>query len=470
MGITSQTHGASGSRALGSSNGSDEKDTPRERRERNHSDSGSSTGSRSSRYEETARSTSRVRQSRSQQSSVTSAATESTEEDDGYDEDDEYASGMGHSAVAIPQQPKRRYESAPRTPSKLQWSSGVEASDASPYYIQSARSNSSTAAAEDGSPVKRRPHGLQHELRRQMKAREAKGAESLDTENAVELEDDAAAAETNGGAGGNDSNKVASEEKEGDDMDLDWSIPRSAPPTPVVNTYTSDSRGQQHQQQSQHRQARHRHQSSFSVPIGGPEAAIHKEPANRGDGSPREHDSEMGDATVQPNDSDLSSIDKASGTSVGRGTNGARSGMGANANSELQGQQQKQMETHYAAVAYPNKFHPALVYLCAPFVQCIKVEAGMYFAFEKVMRMIGEWRAMVYNGDTDSDDSDMKCAQRNTTAENRFTRASRRSCAFSGELCRSSLRISRRKRWMWWDWRADGFKTCLRVRCRCRIS
>lgn len=35
-------------------------------------------------------------------------------------------------------------------------------------------------------------------------------------------------------------------------------------------------------------------------------------------------------------------------------------------------------------------FHPALVYLCAPFVRCVRVEAGMYFAFEKLMSMIGE--------------------------------------------------------------------------------
>ncbi|CDU23613.1 related to GYP1-cis-golgi GTPase-activating protein [Sporisorium scitamineum] len=34
------------------------------------------------------------------------------------------------------------------------------------------------------------------------------------------------------------------------------------------------------------------------------------------------------------------------------------------------------------------EFHPALVYLCAPFVQCVRVEAGMYFAFEKLMTLM----------------------------------------------------------------------------------
>lgn len=34
------------------------------------------------------------------------------------------------------------------------------------------------------------------------------------------------------------------------------------------------------------------------------------------------------------------------------------------------------------------EFHPALVYLCAPFVQCVRVEAGMYFAFEKLMMLM----------------------------------------------------------------------------------
>lgn len=35
------------------------------------------------------------------------------------------------------------------------------------------------------------------------------------------------------------------------------------------------------------------------------------------------------------------------------------------------------------------EFHPSLVYLCAPFVQCVRAEAGMYFAFERLMSMIG---------------------------------------------------------------------------------
>ncbi|TKY88289.1 hypothetical protein EX895_002641 [Sporisorium graminicola] len=39
------------------------------------------------------------------------------------------------------------------------------------------------------------------------------------------------------------------------------------------------------------------------------------------------------------------------------------------------------------------EFHPALVYLCAPFVQCVRVEAGMYFAFEKLMMLMARHSA-----------------------------------------------------------------------------
>jgi hypothetical protein len=35
-------------------------------------------------------------------------------------------------------------------------------------------------------------------------------------------------------------------------------------------------------------------------------------------------------------------------------------------------------------------YHPDLILLCSPFVKCIRVEAGMYFAFEKLMSMRGE--------------------------------------------------------------------------------
>ncbi len=40
-----------------------------------------------------------------------------------------------------------------------------------------------------------------------------------------------------------------------------------------------------------------------------------------------------------------------------------------------------------------SEFHPALVYLCAPFVQCVRVEAGMYFAFEKLMTLMARHSA-----------------------------------------------------------------------------
>lgn len=39
-------------------------------------------------------------------------------------------------------------------------------------------------------------------------------------------------------------------------------------------------------------------------------------------------------------------------------------------------------------------FHPSLVYLCAPFAQCVRAEAGIYFAFERLMTMIEEYNTI----------------------------------------------------------------------------
>lgn len=38
-----------------------------------------------------------------------------------------------------------------------------------------------------------------------------------------------------------------------------------------------------------------------------------------------------------------------------------------------------------------NEFHPSMVYLCAPFAYCVRAEAGMYFAFERLMAMIRKY-------------------------------------------------------------------------------
>lgn len=46
-----------------------------------------------------------------------------------------------------------------------------------------------------------------------------------------------------------------------------------------------------------------------------------------------------------------------------------------------------------APVKSVSDFHPALVYLCAPFVQCVRVEAGMYFAFERLMTLMAHHSA-----------------------------------------------------------------------------
>lgn len=40
-------------------------------------------------------------------------------------------------------------------------------------------------------------------------------------------------------------------------------------------------------------------------------------------------------------------------------------------------------------------YHPDLILLCSPFVKCIRVEAGMYFAFEKLMGMRGDYQCLV---------------------------------------------------------------------------
>lgn len=38
-----------------------------------------------------------------------------------------------------------------------------------------------------------------------------------------------------------------------------------------------------------------------------------------------------------------------------------------------------------AAIPSQTEYHPDMVYLCAPFVKCIRAETGMYFAFEKLL-------------------------------------------------------------------------------------
>ncbi|CAD6885190.1 unnamed protein product [Tilletia controversa] len=48
-------------------------------------------------------------------------------------------------------------------------------------------------------------------------------------------------------------------------------------------------------------------------------------------------------------------------------------------------------------VVFPDvqpDFHPALVSLCAPFVECIPNETGMYFSFAKLMRMLEDYNSL----------------------------------------------------------------------------
>ncbi|KAE8239097.1 hypothetical protein A4X13_0g8253, partial [Tilletia indica] len=51
----------------------------------------------------------------------------------------------------------------------------------------------------------------------------------------------------------------------------------------------------------------------------------------------------------------------------------------------------------HTLVAFPDvqpDFHPALVSLCAPFVECIPNETGMYFSFSKLMQMLENYNAI----------------------------------------------------------------------------
>ncbi|EDP42811.1 hypothetical protein MGL_3011 [Malassezia globosa CBS 7966] len=58
-------------------------------------------------------------------------------------------------------------------------------------------------------------------------------------------------------------------------------------------------------------------------------------------------------------------------------------------------QTQKEFDWPINLVSLPgnrlNEFHPSMVYLCAPFAQCVRAEAGMYFAFERLMSMIAQY-------------------------------------------------------------------------------
>ncbi|KAK0557267.1 hypothetical protein OC844_005620 [Tilletia horrida] len=48
-------------------------------------------------------------------------------------------------------------------------------------------------------------------------------------------------------------------------------------------------------------------------------------------------------------------------------------------------------------LAFPDvqpDFHPALVSLCAPFVECIRNETGMYFSFARLMQMLEDYNAL----------------------------------------------------------------------------
>jgi len=94
-----------------------------------------------------------------------------------------------------------------------------------------------------------------------------------------------------------------------------------------------------------------------------------------------------------------------SGTSNGAGSAAApptsSSGRGnANLEEAVRSRMPREYEWQPQVNSNPNgtsgtaaEFHPALVYLCAPFVQCVRVEAGMYFSFEKLMMLMARHSA-----------------------------------------------------------------------------
>ncbi|KDN52685.1 hypothetical protein K437DRAFT_253880 [Tilletiaria anomala UBC 951] len=197
-------------------------------------------------------------------------------------------------------------------------------------------------------------------------------------------------------------------EREGDDMDLDWSIQRTTPHTPATSAFQHHKHRLQQSSQTQAHEPEHQRsesRSSTSDPLlNGREYEV-----GNGRGSMLGGTIQRGRANMQHDD--FTALPRFFHVAVRphdspqeKGNDNAAGGAATSAAPEqlvppVQRAHARQQEQHllteqqqerYMAVAYPVQFHPALVYLCVPFVQCMKVEASMYFAFEKLMSLIEE--------------------------------------------------------------------------------
>lgn len=105
------------------------------------------------------------------------------------------------------------------------------------------------------------------------------------------------------------------------------------------------------------------------------------------------------------------------------------------------------------------EFHPSMVYLCAPFAQCIVVEAGVYFAFERLMSMIGARRECSWHS-----------PQNATTPSVRSRGVSQPFSRSSVRRSQSCTRTSRPRKSTSWHLQRAGSSTCSRVNCSSRTS
>lgn len=111
------------------------------------------------------------------------------------------------------------------------------------------------------------------------------------------------------------------------------------------------------------------------------------------------------DGYVHAHSSGASSLSRSRAASLSSASNGGTSGVVAvRSNISMEEAVRSRMPREYewepqvqhttsGACDTAAEFHPALVYLCAPFVQCVRVEAGMYFAFEKLMTLMARHSA-----------------------------------------------------------------------------
>ncbi len=358
------------------------------------------------------------------------------------------------------------HDSAPKTPSRLQRSLTGDTHEAAsddehgassgdrqqkdPFQASGAGASPRAAAGRfaQGSPMRKPSSFAQHEMRKHVHGLQQQRKVPPSSWNHPN-EDEAESPPASPNASLRRKAELAEEEEtdQGDDMELDWAIPRSAPPTPAMpsahaqgsssssnsssasvagggssNTDRSRSvtrnaangRSASHADDRHHsHQAPPRHQASFSVMVDdgfGPDGiggASDEADTNgsHGDGSgsprlPRGDTMHVISASSEEAVAWSASQQQQQSQSQGQHRREASDGIvydeSQSHRSESSSHRRSPSDAPLsekqplAAVAYPDHFHPALVHLAAPFAQCIKVEAGMYFAFERLMSMVGE--------------------------------------------------------------------------------